>query len=119
LIGVNEHPRRRMMRVTETRHYATDALLSDGRWRTRPHGTPVRLSPLAHSAVRAVIERALAQASGPLWMPPGDLATMLGAAGITLAAAEQTTPAEALATAERLGYPLVAKTRQSGCPAQA
>jgi acyl-CoA synthetase (NDP forming) len=34
---------------------------------------------------------------------------VLQAAGIPLAAAEQTTPAEAVATAERLGYPLVAK----------
>ena len=42
-------------------------------------------------------------------MQPGDLATILQATDITLAAAEQTSPAEAVATAERLGYPLVAK----------
>jgi acyl-CoA synthetase (NDP forming) len=42
-------------------------------------------------------------------LPPGDLAAVLEAAGIPLAAAEQTSPAEAVATAERLGYPLVAK----------
>jgi acyl-CoA synthetase (NDP forming) len=56
-----------------------------------------------------VIDRVLAQDSESLWLPPGDLATVLGAAGIPLAATEQTTPAEAVATAERLGYPLVAK----------
>jgi acyl-CoA synthetase (NDP forming) len=80
-----------------------------GRWRTRPRGVPLSLSAFAHRAVRAVIDRVLANAAGPLWLSPGDLATVLQAAGITLAAAEQTTPDEAVATAERLGYPLVAK----------
>ena len=88
---------------------ALRAAVRYGRWRTRPRGTPVRLSPFAHSAVRAVIGRVLAAASDSLWLQPGDLATVLGAAGITLAAAEQTSPVEAVATAERLGYPLVAK----------
>jgi acetyl coenzyme A synthetase (ADP forming)-like protein len=88
---------------------ALSAAVRYGRWKTRPRGALLHLSPFAHSAVRAVIDRVLAQASGSLWLPPGDLATVLGAAGITLAAAEQTTPAEAVSTAERLGYPLVAK----------
>ena len=88
---------------------ALSAAVRYGRWRSRPRGTPLRLSPFAHSAVRAVIDRVLAPASESVWLQPGDLATVLGAAGIILAAAEQTTPAEAVATAERLGYPLVAK----------
>jgi acetyl coenzyme A synthetase (ADP forming)-like protein len=88
---------------------ALSAAVRYGRWRTRPRGTLSSLSPFAHSAVRAVIDRVLVHASEPLWLQPGDLATVLGAAGITLAATEQTTPAEAVATAERLGYPLVAK----------
>src|SRR5216683_2901758 len=77
---------------------ALSAAVRYGRWRTRPRGTPLRLSPFAHSAVRAVIDRVLAHASESLWLPPGDLATVLGAAGITLAAAEQIAPAEAVAT---------------------
>jgi acetate---CoA ligase (ADP-forming) len=88
---------------------ALSAAVRYGRWRTRPRGTLLSLSPFAHSAVRAVIDRVLAHASEPLWLQPGDLAAVLGAAGITLATAEQTTPAEAVSTAERLGYPLVAK----------
>jgi len=88
---------------------ALAAAVRYGRWRTRPRGTPLRLSALAHRVVRAVVDRVLANAAGPLWLPPGDLATVLRAAGITLAAAAQTTPGEAVATAERLGYPLVAK----------
>jgi acyl-CoA synthetase (NDP forming) len=79
------------------------------RWRERPPGTPLTLSPFAHSAVRAVIDRVLTNATASLWLPPADLATVLQAVGIAYAVAEQTTPAEAVATAERLGYPLVAK----------
>ena len=88
---------------------ALAAAVRYGRWRARPRGTPLQLSPFAHSAVRAVIDRVLAHASSPFWLQPGDLAAVLEAAGISLAAAEQTLPAEAVATAERLGYPLVAK----------
>jgi acetyl coenzyme A synthetase (ADP forming)-like protein len=80
-----------------------------GRWRARPHGTPYTLSPFAHNAIRAVIERILADAEEPVWVQPADLATILRAVDIEFAAAEQTTPAEAVETAERLGYPLVAK----------
>lgn len=80
-----------------------------GRWRTRPIGTPLQLSPFAHSAVRAVVDRVLAEAAGPCWLQPADLATILHAAGIPLAAALQSMPADAVATAARLGYPLVAK----------
>jgi acyl-CoA synthetase (NDP forming) len=79
------------------------------RWRERPLGTPFTLSPFAQSAVRAVIDRVLVNAQEPLWLPPADLVTVLRAIGIECAVAEQTTPADAVATAERLGYPLVAK----------
>ncbi|MBM3226409.1 MAG: acetate--CoA ligase family protein, partial [Candidatus Tectomicrobia bacterium] len=79
------------------------------RWHTQPVGTPLRLSPAAHSAVRAIIDRVLHAASGPVWLAPDDLTAVLQAAEIPFAAATQTTPADAVATAERLGYPLVAK----------
>ena len=59
--------------------------------------------------MRAVIDRVLSNAQEPLWLPPADLVTVLRAIGIECAVAEQTTPADAVATAERLGYPLVAK----------
>ncbi|MGE3539480.1 MAG: GNAT family N-acetyltransferase [Candidatus Tectimicrobiota bacterium] len=88
---------------------ALAAAVRYGRWRERPRGTPFSLSPFAHSAVRAVIERVLAGVTGPVWLAPDDLATVLRAAGINLAVAEHVAPAEAVASAERLGYPLVAK----------
>lgn len=80
-----------------------------GRWRRRPAGTPFALDRLARDTIRAVVDRVLATATGPLWLVPKDLGTILRAAGIDFAAFEQTVPAEAVATAERLGYPLVAK----------
>jgi acetate---CoA ligase (ADP-forming) len=88
---------------------ALAAAVRYGRWRERPQGTPYTLSPFAQSAVRAVVDRVLAHATGPLWLPPDDLVTVLRAVGIECAMAAQTTPADAVATAERLGYPLVAK----------
>ena len=88
---------------------ALAAAVRYGRWRARPMGTPQHLSPFAHSAVRAVIDRVLADTHGSVWLQPDDVATVLQAAGIPMAQAVQTTPEAAVATAERLGYPLVAK----------
>jgi acetyl coenzyme A synthetase (ADP forming)-like protein len=85
-----------------------------GRWRQRPQGTPLTLDRFARSAVRAVVDRVLDQAEGPQWLQPADMATVLRAVGIRFATAEQTSPAEAVATAERLGYPLVAKAIAPG-----
>jgi acyl-CoA synthetase (NDP forming) len=85
-----------------------------GRWRTRARGTPVVLDRFAESAIRAVIDRVLAGANAPRWLEPGDLGTVLRAAGIPFAHAEFVTPAEAPAAAERLGFPLVAKAIAPG-----
>jgi acyl-CoA synthetase (NDP forming) len=109
--ALNTGPRRALPTYTfpENAALALSAAVRYGRWRTQPRGTPLRLSPFAHSAIRAVVDRVLADATDPLWLQPGDVAAVLQAAGITLAAAEQASPAEAVITAERLGYPLVAK----------
>lgn len=80
-----------------------------GRWRARPRGTPLVLDGFARDAVRAVIDRVCAQTQGPQWVAPRDVALILRAAGVELAAAEQVAPAEAVSVAEQLGYPLVAK----------
>ncbi len=88
---------------------ALAAAVRYGQWRQRPRGTPFTLSPFAHTAIRAVLDRVLADATESLWLEPDDLVTVLRAVGIECAASEQTTPEEAVATAERLGYPLVAK----------
>jgi acetate---CoA ligase (ADP-forming) len=80
-----------------------------GRWRRRPVGTSLTLGRFERDVVRAVVERVLAKAEGPVWLEPDDLWTMLRAAGIEFAASELTTAAAAAATADRLGYPLVVK----------
>ena len=85
-----------------------------GRWRDRPRGTALSLGRFEREAVRAVVGRVLAKAAGPVWLEPVDLWTMLRAAGIEFAASELARPAEAAATAERLGYPLVAKAVAPG-----
>ncbi|HEY7490157.1 MAG TPA: acetate--CoA ligase family protein, partial [Candidatus Tectomicrobia bacterium] len=88
---------------------ALAAAVRYSRWRQRPHGTPYTLSPFVNNTVRAVVDRVLAQAQEPLWLQPADLTTVLRAVGIECATTEYTTPANAVSTAEHLGYPLVAK----------
>ena len=85
-----------------------------GRWRRRPVGRSLTLGPGARRQIRAVIDRILAGARGPLWLETSDLIAVLQAAGIEFAAAERTTVQEAPAVAERLGYPLVAKAVAPG-----
>ncbi len=79
------------------------------RWRERPRGTALELSPFAMSAVRAVVDRALANTQGAVWLAPEDIATILRAAGIEVAQAERAAVSNAPEIADRIGYPLVAK----------
>jgi acyl-CoA synthetase (NDP forming)/GNAT superfamily N-acetyltransferase len=88
---------------------ALAAAVRYARWRERPRGAALELDRFARDAVRAVVDRALAGTAGPVWMAPMDVVTVLRAAGIETAAAERVRPEDAVAAAERLGYPLVAK----------
>jgi acetate---CoA ligase (ADP-forming) len=85
-----------------------------GRWRTRPRGTTFTLHRFARDTLRAVVERVLASSRDACWLQPSDVKTVLRAAGIEFAATQTTAPHEAVATAERLGYPLVAKAIAPG-----
>jgi acyl-CoA synthetase (NDP forming) len=85
-----------------------------GRWRTRERGRPLVLGRLAETTIRAVVDRVLAGTDGPRWLASDDLATVLRAAGIAFADAETVAPAEAVAAAERMGFPLVAKAVAPG-----
>jgi acyl-CoA synthetase (NDP forming) len=80
-----------------------------GRWRSRPPGRLHTLDRFARDTIRAVIDRALAGADAPRWLEPADLATVLRAAGIDLAAGDVVRPAEAVEAARTLGFPVVAK----------
>jgi acyl-CoA synthetase (NDP forming) len=85
-----------------------------GRWRTRPRGRALTLNRLAETTIRAVVDRVLEGADGPRWLDADDLATVLRAAGIGFADAATVAPDEAVATAERVGFPLVAKAVAPG-----
>lgn len=83
-------------------------------WRSRPRGSFVELNPFIKSAIRAVVDRTLRDASGPVWLQPKDVATMLKAVGIDVVETEIAPQREAVAAAQRLGYPLVAKAIAPG-----
>ena len=85
-----------------------------GRWRRRPIGTALVLDDFARGVVRGVVDRVLADAEGPRWLTSDDLGTILRAAGIQVAVAEQVAPGDAAAAAVRLGFPLVAKAVAPG-----
>jgi acetyl coenzyme A synthetase (ADP forming)-like protein len=85
-----------------------------GRWRERPEGKSLSLEPFARDVVRAVIDRVMKDSTQPRWLEPRDLATVLRAAGIEAATAEQTSVADAPLVADQLGYPLVAKAIAPG-----
>lgn len=93
---------------------AIAAALRYGRWRARPRGSVLTLDRAARNEIRCLVDRLLADATDPIWVGPADLTTILRLAGIECAAAEQTTPEAAVAAAERLGYPLVAKAVAPG-----
>ncbi len=85
-----------------------------GRWRRRPRGVPFVLDRFAQATIRAVVDRVLSTATGPVWLAQKDIAVILRAAGVPFAAAEQASPADAVEVAEQKGYPLVAKAIAPG-----
>ncbi len=100
------YPENAARALAQANHYA--------RWRERPAGKPIVLDRFATSAIRAVIDRALASAGGSAWLGPGDVAAILRASGIDYAESRRVTPGDAPAEAERMGFPLVAKAIAPG-----
>jgi acyl-CoA synthetase (NDP forming) len=72
------------------------------------------LDARAEARIRATITRVLKGADGPRWLSHTDLAGVLEAAEISLAPSELTSLDAVESTAERLGYPLVAKAVATG-----
>ncbi|MGH7913604.1 MAG: acetate--CoA ligase family protein, partial [Candidatus Binataceae bacterium] len=99
-------PENAAMVLAAAHHYA--------RWRERPRGIALELSPFAMSTVRTVVDRALKDTRGPIWLVPEDIGTILRAAGIELALAERASVVNAPRVADSLGYPLVAKVIATG-----
>lgn len=84
-----------------------------GRWCARPRGETIKLEIAAIEQVRAIIDRVGARPERR-WLAQADVAALLVAAGIEVAAATETTVDGAAAAAAQLGYPLVAKAIAPG-----
>lgn len=102
-------------------HFPENAALALGaavryqRWRDRPRGEPLIFDRLTRVRLRAIIDRVLVRCGdSPAWLDDGELAALLRAAGIEVAASARTTVAEAPAIAATLSYPLVAKVVAPG-----
>jgi acetyl coenzyme A synthetase (ADP forming)-like protein len=85
-----------------------------GRWRRRPRGDVFRLSPEARAQVRDAVQPLLASTRVPAWLGPRETDAVLEAAGIHRPAVRVVAPAQAVAAAEEMGYPLVAKAVAPG-----
>ena len=87
-----------------------------GRWRSRPRGSYLTLDREREAAIRRRIDPLREAAAASLWLPPTDVAAILGEAGLLVAPFEESAvdPAAAAAAAERLGYPVVLKAVAPG-----
>lgn len=81
-----------------------------GEWRRAGDGTPAVFSDIDAPTARGVVDRALARGGG--WLDLGDATALMTAAGIVQPASSTVwSEDEAVATAERLGYPVVLKAQ--------
>ncbi len=112
---LNTGPRGRMPSYgfPENAALALGAAVRCGRMRARPSGSVLPPDLSARSAIRAVIDRALSAASGPVWLEPSDLTLILRASGIDFAEARTLCAGEAPEAAEQMGYPLVLKVQSA------
>jgi acyl-CoA synthetase (NDP forming) len=85
--------------------------VSYGRWRRSPIGTPRRPSDVHGAAARALVADRMPAGDDPGWLPAPTVADLLGCYGIAAAPVRAaSSPAEAVAAAADLGYPVVLKT---------
>jgi len=85
-----------------------------GGWRARPAGETLRLGARARSAVRAIVDRALAGHDEPFWLDVAEAESLLRACDIAVADTRLAAPDRAPALAESMGFPLVAKAVSAG-----
>jgi acetyl coenzyme A synthetase (ADP forming)-like protein len=79
-----------------------------GEWRARPEGQVPMLERVQAGAIREIAMRVLARGGG--WASPDEAQALIAAAGIAAAAGQlASTEDDAVAAAERLGYPVVLK----------
>jgi acyl-CoA synthetase (NDP forming) len=84
-------------------------------WRVRPRGKMPVLPSLDAASARSRLESELAAHPGGVWLDPAATAELLRCYGIGRARAELvTSPADACAAAERIGFPVVLKAVAPG-----
>ena len=95
---------------------ALSAAVRCAEWRQRPKGNFVVLDRSVVRAVRRVVERALAGATGSLWASTTDIEEILSLVGISVASSAHVAADVELAVqaATRLGYPVVLKAVAPG-----
>jgi acetate---CoA ligase (ADP-forming) len=93
----------------ENAAHALAAARRRARWLARPDSEVHVVTPFCRDAVRAVVDRAMADGDEPTWLSPPDVALVLGAIGIPTAPSEVAMPGEAVEIADGMGFPLVAK----------
>ena len=82
-----------------------------GQWRAREHGEPVAPSGLDRAAAEQLIESVLADAPAGRALTQAEAETLLAAYGVEIwPTVPAETPDDAVAAAERLGYPVVLKS---------
>ncbi len=84
------------------------------RWRRRPAGVAAVLDRESRAAVRTIVERGVSAAENPFWLDASAVEELLHVVGIQIAASQIVPLQEAAATADRMGYPLVAKAVAPG-----
>jgi acetyl coenzyme A synthetase (ADP forming)-like protein len=83
-------------------------------WLRRPAGLVPDLDGIERADAEAIVEDALARAEDA-WLPPSATRVLLDAYGIPIVPEEEAgTAAEAVAAAEKLGFPVVVKTAEPG-----
>lgn len=79
------------------------------RWRERPRGNVVTFEGLQRETIRAVVDRLIEGASGPVTVPPSEAMTLLRAAGIAVTPTVTCTVAGVSEAAHVVGFPVALK----------
>jgi acetyl coenzyme A synthetase (ADP forming)-like protein len=83
-------------------------------WLRRPAGTVPELAGIDESGATQLV-RSVVEAAGDVWLEPSQVRALLSAYGLPLVGERVADgPAEAVAAAAKLGYPVVVKTAEPG-----
>jgi acetate---CoA ligase (ADP-forming) len=103
-------PRLPRYRFPEDAAHALVRAAGYGTWRQRPEGQVPELPDVRHDEAAALLAAALADGTGPRWLPPEEVARLLACYGVPIAEWRLAgSPEEAGAAANELGGPVALK----------